>query len=232
MSRTIVLLDVTAMSGDAACVAGLDIESGETLRLNDPQPTRTMLRRLGGLAPGDVIRVDWQRVRKMTPPHVEDGIWKPNTLKKLRVLDFADVVRLLTDQALPSVEAAFGKPSYKGSGGNHAWAPGQGMRSLATLRVHYVRADERGEKLRMAIRDQADAYWGAIPFQDLVVRSHLTDCRGCGDAYLSQVRDEFDGNGVLIRAGLTRPFPPDDARPEGCWLQVTNVFARPRAHFV
>jgi len=40
MSRTIVLLDVTAMSADAVCVAGLDLATDETIRLANPQPTQ------------------------------------------------------------------------------------------------------------------------------------------------------------------------------------------------
>jgi len=230
VSRTIVLLDVTAMSGDAVCVAGIDLSTGETLRLNDPQPTRGMLRRFGGLVPGDVIRVDWQRARKVTLPHVEDGDWKPHALKKLQPLAFADVVQLVSRQAFDSIEGAFGKYFYKGKE-NHAWKPGEGSRSLATLRVQYVRADSPDDRLRMALRDLRDAYWRGIPFQDLIVRSHATQCRACEGTYLQRVRTEFHGNKVLVRVGLTRPFAPDKDHPEGCWLQVTNVLPRAREHF-
>ncbi|HYM14723.1 MAG TPA: hypothetical protein VEZ14_04130 [Dehalococcoidia bacterium] len=231
MTRTLVLLDVTAMSGDAVCVAGIDLDTRETLRLNDPPPTRTMLRRLEGLAPGDVIRVDWKPVRRPTPPHVEDGEWAPRSLKKIRVMAIPEIVALLSPGAFDSVEDAFGGHFYTGGGGNHAWKPSAGSRSLATIRTQYVRADERAGKLRITIRDERNAYLRGIPFQDLAVRLHATECRDCADSYLRRVREEFDGNRVLVRVGLTRSFAPDDDRPQGCWLQVTNVFGRPRQHF-
>jgi len=131
MSRTIVLLDVTAMSGDAVCVAGLDCDSGDTLRLSHPQPTRALLHGLGGLTPGEVIQVDWRPARRPEPPHVEDGDWQPRSVKKLRTIDLAEVLKLMTPQAFTSVESAFGPPWYTGGNGNHAWKPGEGARSLA-----------------------------------------------------------------------------------------------------
>ena len=39
---------------------------------------------------------------------------------------------------------------------------------------------------------------------------------------------------ALIRIGLTRPFASETAAAPApaCWLQVTNLFARPRTYFL
>lgn len=71
-----------------------------------------------------------------------------------------------------------------------------------------------------------------MPFQDLAVRSHMGRCAGpCQGDFLAAVRAEFEANACLVRIGLTRQYPPEDTRP-GCWLQVTNLLARPRSHFL
>lgn len=57
MNREIVLLDVTAMQGDHVCIAGLDVNSGQQVRLADPTPTRMLVHKLGDLRPGDLVQV-------------------------------------------------------------------------------------------------------------------------------------------------------------------------------
>ena len=51
MSRTIMVLDVTQMAGDAVCVAGIDLATDETVRLANPQPTQRLIAAMGGVAP-------------------------------------------------------------------------------------------------------------------------------------------------------------------------------------
>ena len=229
--REVVLLDVTAMAGDAVCIAGVDRKTGEQLRLNDPQPTRAMVRRLGGLAPGDVLSIDWKAVRRPDPPHTEDGEWKLRSLKRLGHLDHAALTVLLSGSAFNSLGDAFGEAAFKGRNRNSAWRVRAGTRSLATLAVRYVRVEEDQDgRVRIAFKDAAGAYWGGVPFQDLSVRMHQDGCDDCAKAFLARVQAEFTVNRSLIRVGLTRPFAPE-GHETACWLQVTNIFARPREHF-
>ncbi|MHB8376723.1 MAG: hypothetical protein ACYDEB_07175 [Dehalococcoidia bacterium] len=229
MKREIVLLDVTEMSGVHVCVAGIDPASCEQIRLADPTPTRAHLRRLGGLAPGDLIVVDCQPLRRPTPPHTEDARWA--SLVKMRTLDFDELYAIASRCGFRSIEDAFGPAAGAGASGNHFWPPGRGSRSLATVPARYVRTtvDDRGTP-RAVLRDADDAYYRSVPFQDLAVRTHLETCGLCERDSVALLRQEFDGNNVLVRIGLTRPYSPDE-RPPACWLQVTNAFARPRAHF-
>lgn len=162
--REVVLLDVTAMAGDAVCVAGVERTTGKQLRLNEPQPTRMMVRRLGGLAPGDVISIDWKGARRPDPPHTEDGEWKLRSLKRVGRLDHAALTDLLAGSAFNSLSEAFGEAAFRGRNGNSAWPVHKGTRSLATVAVRYVRVGEdRAGRVRIAFKDASGAYWSGVP---------------------------------------------------------------------
>ncbi|MBI5287785.1 MAG: hypothetical protein HY873_02305 [Chloroflexi bacterium] len=232
MSRTIVLLDVTAMSADTVCVAGLDLATDETIRLANPQPTQRLIAALGGLAPGDILKVDAKRMRNAVPPHVEDCEWNPRSLKRVGISPVSDLAKAVQSTVLTSVEQAFSEPSIKGRNGNSAWEPGSGVRSLATVSVLYVRAcADKNNRPRLAFKDDTLAYWPGVPLQDLRVKQHQAKCESCGTDHLERFKEEFDANRALIRVGLTRPFAPEGSEPL-CWLQVTNVLSKPREHFL
>lgn len=235
MIREILILDVTAMSGGNVCVAGIDINDGTTIRLNNPQPTRDGLRALGWLRAGEVIRVDVEPVEQVTPPHVEDHRWVPRSVEKVRRLSNEEMVAAIRPWAVRSIEEAFGEPAIRRDRLNCGWKPNAGERSLATLRVRYVRfnQDSRGA-IRAALMDGEEERWRHVPFQDLAVREHRERQGACCEQLLLEnVKGDFEANGCLVRVGLTRPFSPDEAEDNSmCWLQVTNVFAADREHFV
>lgn len=237
----IVLTDVTAMGGDSVCVAGIDVETGETLRLSNPQPTRVMATELG-FAPGEVIRVDWGRLERPVAPHVEDGVWQTRSVEKRARLADAQLASMLAATAFDGVREAFGDAIVKARNNNHGWPARDGARSLATIRARYVRFEQVVERrhdgievarIRVSLRDRSNMFWGRIPFQDLTVRAHTYDCDDCkGEGHMHQLRAEFEANRCLVRVGLTRPYPPDDPDVARCWLQVTNVIGRERSHFL
>lgn len=221
--RSLALLDVTAMSGDAVCVAGLDRDTGETIRLNDPQPTQRHVRDFRGLAPGDTISAECDRVHSVAP-HVEDARWQPRSLKKAGTLTHEELLSLAEPHVLPSVVAAFGSRAKKAHGGNHSWPAGSGERSLAFVQVRYVRFDlDAQSRVRAAIKDGHEGYWGAIPFQDYIARTHQATCEACAADYLSAVRGEFAANRSIVRLGLTRPFAPEEGGESvGCRSQTSS----------
>ncbi len=227
---SVVLTDVTEMGGDNVCIAGIDLASGKTIRLSDRTPTRRLLAGHGGLRPGDVIDVKFEPMRRPEAPHVEDGRWEHLTLRKEGVFAFDDLQALLARQALRSVEEAFGEHAVAGRNGNHAWKPGKGVRSLATLHATGVHAILSANTLRVEFTDGAGVTWNAAPFQDLSVKTHPDTCDSCQRHHLRNVAAEFDADDALIRIGLTRSFASSDTTA-GCWLQVTNILARPRQHF-
>ena len=229
--RTVALLDVTMMQGDSVCIAGVDVESGATLRLNHPQPRRRMLHDYGGLRPGDVIAVEWVRSGNAHAPHIEDGDWDPVSLKRLDARPFDELMSMIKPTAFKAIPDALGTEWFEGANGNHGCASGAGERSLATIQMRRIRFERERERVRVALWDAGGGFWRGVPFQDLSVREHATTCAACRTGQFAWLRTEFEADDCLVRMGLTRPFPPEAARPL-CWLQVTNIFARPRAHFV
>jgi hypothetical protein len=232
MSRTIMLLELTQMSGDTVCLAGIDLASDQTVRLTNPQPTQRLVAMLGGLAPGDIVKVDAKPLRKLEPPHLEDCEWNPRSMKKVGMATLAEMRKAVEPTVFPSVKAAFGEPITNGRLGNSAWQPGEGMRSLATISVVYMRAGiDRNERPRFAFKDDALDYWPAVPMQDLRVKLHQATCSECERDHVDCLKGEFEVNRGLVRVGLTRPFSPGEGTEPMCWLQVTNILGKERQHF-
>lgn len=228
MKRQVVLLDITAMAAPNACIAGIDIKSGATVRMDEPQPTAQFVATTR-LRPFDVVEIEYQPNRKVVPPHVEDATWTPRGFKRKPALTVEKVVGFLSKNVNTSILEAFGAPTTKAEHGNHGWLPAAGHGSLATIRAASVGAErDREGRVRMTITDGAGREWRATPFQDLSVRTHERGCADCARDHLELVRAEFCGADRLVRIGLTRPYGPDGE--QACWLQVTNVIV-PRVHF-
>ncbi|MDP9238264.1 MAG: hypothetical protein M3P30_12880 [Chloroflexota bacterium] len=234
MKRELLILDLTEMSGQNVCIAGIDLKSHEQVRLASPSPTRTTVRSLSQLRPGDVLSVDYEFERKRVRPQAEDARWNRLTARKVRTMPYAEVRALLRPSTFNGVEDAFGEPSVKGARGNHAWQPRRGTRSLGSVAVTYVGVDQDGaRKPRIDLVDGEGKHWHGIPLQDLQAKIHPDECESCEAAHLSNLRIDFAVPGpAIVRVGLTRPFASDAGSAPGCWLQVTNVFARERTHFV
>jgi len=226
--RRLVLTDVTAMAADAVCIAGIDVSTAATVRLNDPQPTLALLRQVRALSVGAAVEATCEPVRHLQPPHVEDMRWRPDHVRPLPPLPFDELLALNTRVHVQRLEDAFGPPSHRGANENHAWPPGIGERSLAAIRVRWVRMETIEGRPRVALMDASGAYYRGIPFQDLAARAHRDTCESCHAGWFGNVMREFSGDDCIVRVGLTRPF----GTPEVCWLQVTNVLARPRRHFL
>ena len=230
MTRSLLLLDVTAMSADALCIAGMDLKSGDTIRLADPQPTQRLVTLRGGVEPGAGIRVTCKPISKCERPHVEDHEWDPRSLKPDPRTPSGDAAQRLKDLSFSSVIGAFGAPRPVLAGSNGAWPVGHGDRSLATVRVGEVMLNvNRGGRLRVSFEDESGGIWRDVPYQDTYARAHIASCPDCANKLRTPQRVNVDER--MIRIGLTRPFAPEES-DRFCWLQVTNVFNRTREHLV
>ncbi len=209
----VLITDVTRMSGDRVCVAGL---SGKTaVRLDEPAPTTQLLADLGGLAPGDVIQVQWQYAGRRKPPHREDARWHPETIKRREPLGHAELHERLAALAFRSVTAAFGKPKYFMGKGNPAFPPGKGGRSLASVAATEVHVYRFEEGLRCDFTD-GNQEWRMLPVESIAIREHFAACADCSRT------GEARASSALLRVGLGRPFQPD-GEERGCFAQVNNV---------
>jgi len=202
-----IITDVTRMSGEKVCVAAL--AGKQNIRLHEPAPRERWLSTIGGLAPGDVVKLDWRPARRYRLPHAEDGDWSPATLTKLAAVSSDELISRLKPKAVRSVRDAFGQPWIYSERGNPAFRPGQGSKSLATLAVRSVRLYQHGEGLRADFADEQTT-WKMVPVEDLALGTQGSVARfECGEA--------------LLRVGLGRPFEAN-GKPAACYLQVNHVF--------
>ena len=228
----ILVTEVTAMYGENVCVGAINVASRECVRLNVPQPTQTLVRELG-IAQGVRLTVDWRRDDKAVAPHNEDGVWDPATVTIIGRPKYENVVRFLSQRAFSFVEEAFGPRWIQGTGGSAAWKPEQGERSLATVSVRRLHAYSKQERSggRVDFTDSRGFRWTMVPLKDLSVDVHRSSCPQCKEHHAENCALEFDSTEpTIVRLGLARPESMGD-RPLACWLQVTNIFARPRTHF-
>jgi len=228
MSPEVIITDVTRMQPpNRVCIAA--DHKGRTIRLADPTPTDEWIASVGGLLPGDVVSVDWKPARRPVPPHREDGEWVRRTFSKRRRLTEEQLTDYLSAKAFRSIRDAFGAPCHHGSGGNAAFQPGTGTRSLASIWARSVRAYPHDEGIRVDFADD-EGTWRGAPLQDLVVRQHQRQCPACSLRFSRLLTSEFQAEKALLRVGLTRKW----GEPPLCWLQVTHIFPIPleRKHFV
>ena len=209
----VLITDVTRMRDDRVCVAG--ISGRKCVRLHEPSPTTDLLASLGGLAPGDVIRVQWRYARRWTPPHKEDARWRPNTVERREPSGLEALYERLSASAFGSVSSAFGDPKYLTSKGNPAFPTHRGKRSLASITASDVRVYRYSDGLRANFKD-ADQEWRMLPVESIAIREHFARCEEC------RRTGEMRASSAALRVGLGRPFRPDGEEP-GCFAQVNNV---------
>ena len=225
-----ILTDVTRMRVPNVCIAAT--VNDKPIRLDSPQPNDNWIQSIGGLAPGDVVSVDWKPTKGATPPHTEDGEWDSSSLKKLRHLTDSELTAFLSARAFDSVQEAFGEPSVRGSSGNAAFEPGSGSRSLASIRAHSVQVYPHFQGIRVDFADSLDS-WTRVALEDWTVRRHQSECPVCDSRLADLLVKEFCGDEAVLRIGLSRPFSTPQHRTL-CWMQINHVFLIPskRNHFV
>jgi len=225
-----IITDVTRMQPPNVCIAA--VHQGRTIRLTNPQPRDEWVASVDGLMPGDVVSLDCRPIPKPTPPHTEDCEWDPATFVKRRSLTEDALTDRLSGDAFDCVEDAFGRPWIRGTGGNAAFRPGEGVRSLATIRTLAVKVDVSFGKIRVTFED-AKNRWAAVPLQDLLVKQHQQRCRTCASNLGQALKSEFEGAHAMVRVGLARQWQVP-GHPSACWMQVNHIFLMPakRKHFV
>lgn len=225
-----IITDVTRMRYGNVCIAAA--HQDRAIRLHNPQPKDQWVRSIGGLAPGDVVSVDWQQAQILHPPHAEDGKWDPATFVKRHRLTETELADLLSANAFRSVQDAFGAPWIRGTGDNAAFRPGKGARSLASILTRSVRVYPHFEGIRVDFIDTQDA-WTRVPLEDLIVRQHQKQCPTCASHLSHLLADELQGSNAVLRVGLARQFQAG-GHPSACWMQVNHIFLVPakRNHFV
>jgi hypothetical protein len=187
------------MSGDKVCIAAR--LNGKSIRLAEPHPRDTWVTSVGGLGPGDLVRVQWRPTKRYRRPHSEDGRWSPSAFAKVRNLRLDELSRELGPSAFNSVEEAFGKPLFVTERGNPAFRPDHGSRSLATVRARRVSVYPHGDGVRTDFTDSQRS-WRMVPVEDLAIRQHQHRCPDCSKRLRASLAEQYDSTEAIVRIGL------------------------------
>lgn len=232
MWQELLITDLTRMSGDTICLAGID----RTLKCIRPElrsgggiPERHL--RIDGnriIRPGMVVRLNLEPHPAPRPPHIEDHYWlNIENTRYVKTLSEAQWKSALAGTAKATVAGIFETELHL----NKNILPGQGSCSLGTLRPKVVNEFlfqrtmwDGVERLdyRLNFVDATDAAFH-IKVNDLALQTYalkLSATMTAGEIS-RHLTERLRRAEVLLRIGLTRPF-------QGwCWLQVTGLYAFP-----
>lgn len=224
--KTLIITDVTAMSGDNVCIAGYD-DFLTCIRpvLPQGQITKRDLFKDDELIIYPSAKVMFNfRSRISQPPHVEDYIFEETSIESMgraTVKEWKDVLKQTATQSIvelfPHIEERCVPPGSSG--------PSIGTlipAEIPTLRCDYYKDPPR---LRMRIVDYGGNITLNVPITDLAFRGLfdfvLGKYRGDCEKTVSLLNSKLSERSIYLRLGLTRPF-------RGCcWLQVNGIHTFP-----
>lgn len=232
MKTTLVITDLTRMSGTRVCLAGYT-KQGDCVRPELPygQFTEDWLFRDGRavVRPFAAIEVDLDR-HIPHPPHTEDWLVRPGPAVARGQVAPGDRQKFLDRITDPDLNGIFGTRVHQENGW---WVEaGQGTRSLGTVKARLwevfhrakdgggwdyrlVFTDASGQRYRLAVTDLAFRY-----FVDY--KRQVDEVSGVGPA--DAVSRALKGTEVYLRLGLARNWPKF---PERCYLQVNGIYSFP-----
>jgi hypothetical protein len=241
MWQEIIITDVTRMSGDKVCVAGIN-HKGVCVR---PLLTYPNVIREADLYEGDTVIIRPRAVvnlflepePKPELPHSEDHIWiNPNMIEFLRKPDDHTWKGVLERTSFPTVSDIFEADIRK----NKMIAPGDGVRSLGTIRpasiekfgyYHIQMGEYLSVKYQLSFTDQSGNEFSSIPVTDLSLRYYVDYLHSHGRMHPAKIRslleNKFAKADVWLRIGLTRPFQKSEADQKWCYIQVTGIYTFP-----
>jgi hypothetical protein len=242
MWQEIIITDVTRMSGDRVCVAGVD-HNGHCLRPLLPYPQSLQECHLYDddhsvlIRPRAVLNMFLEPELDSLPPHSEDHLWTDsNRVEFLRYASDATWKSVLEKTAYDSVTDIFETPVLK----NKRVAPGTGSRSLGTLKPveivcfsyhHFSVGDTERYQYRLSFTDSAGETYYQLPITDLTLRYYVDYLRDVDGLYPKKIRalirEKLKNADVWLRLGLTRPFKKSETDQEWCYLQVTGIYTFP-----
>lgn len=216
------ITDLTKMSGDRVCIAGIDSD-GVCIRPVLPPPgiLRKHLQAEDRTAIKPRAKIEFELLPTASAaPHTEDMEFEVDTWRYLGDCDDKEWVQLLDRDADPSIETIFA-----GALQEHKYVlPGEAPRSLGTVRaarVHHMRLFDRYQppSLRLRFSDAAGVVYD-LPINDLAYRERVTTRSAAG-----QETQALRSTPVLfLRVGLGRPWRRPGDPEERCWLQITGIY--------
>lgn len=241
MWREIIITDVTRMSDDKVCVAGVD-KKGNVIRPLLPYPDSIREADLYDgstvlIRPRAVLNIHVAPADKCELPHSEDHLWSnTNQVELLRHADNKTWKIVLERTSSPSVNTIFEANLHK----NKKVAPGDGTRSLGTIKpasidkfgYYRLKFDEKeADDYRLGFTDSVNESFVSIPITDLSLRTYIEYLRVKRRFHPKKIRslfeEKFAQSEVWLRLGLTRPFQKSEEDGKWCYLQVTGIYTFP-----
>jgi len=224
--KTLIITDVTAMSGDNVCIAGYD----DSLICIRPVLSRGQIRKRHLFKDGDLIIFPGAKVAFILssgisqPPHVEDIIFEETSIESMgraTVKEWKDVLKQTALQSIvelfPHIEERCVPPGSAGS------SIGTIMPAeIPTLNCDYYKEPPRP---KMRFIDQGGNVKNNVPITDLSFRSlfdfYLAKYKGDCEKTVKLLNNKLEDHDIYLRLGLSRSF-------RGCcWLQVNGIHTFP-----
>ena len=234
--KTLIITDVTAMSGDNVCIAGYD-SSLTCIRpvLSMGQVKKSYLFKNGQLivCPSTKISFDFIRPISM-PPHTEDFIFEGDTIRfegRTTEIEWKDLLHKTSHQTFRELFPLLQDRSVQ---------PGSAGPSLGTLiptDVPVLSCDYYKDppRLRMKILDREGFTKERVPITDLAFRKLfeviLQDYGNDCEKTVQKLNNTLKGREIYLRFGLSRPFAgSSDPTREVCWLQINGIHTFPNLY--
>jgi hypothetical protein len=239
MWQEIIITDLTRMSEDKVCIAGLTHQN-VVIRPDLPPPGIREQHLFSGtqviIRPRAVINLLVEPKQNCKAPHLEDHEWRDTDQTQfLRLVDENTWRTVLDRTTSKSVESIFETPVHD----NKKIAPGTGICSLGTIRpisienVEYERDrwESKKYKYRLSFTDASHQKFVQLSITDLALRCFV-DNLGMRqhlpfETIQKQLLDKLHHSTVWLRIGLTRPFDKDDSGKKWCYLQVNGIYTMP-----
>lgn len=234
MWEEILITDVTHMTSDVVCIAGIN-HKGITVRplFKHPGIEDHYLRLRGQhlMRPRAVVEMNLEPIANCVIPHVEDCLWiTPKKTKFLRYIDDQAFKSILKRQSKPNVVEIFGTEIHI----NKNIAPETGTNSLGTInplsiqKFEYKIVKRGGVEIpdyRLSFVDWSGNIFESIKVNDLNLRCYVDFLHHHENFSMEEISAklelDFQQSSICLRVGVTRPY-------EGwCWLQVTGIYTFP-----
>jgi len=234
---TILITDVTRMSGDQVCVAGLD-QAGRSVRPvleTRRSHTRADLRLPDGtvVRPRGLLTAPVRVLSRLRRPHLEDLAYQRAGATVARAIAHDEFLKRLDRCCDRTARQVFGN-NLQGEPKAYA-LPDKGDRSLGTVRALvpvFFDFEERDARLkpRITFRTAGDDVTWDFPVVDLAFLG-LVECRRKTSALsvieMAIFRSLCECSAIYVRLGLARPFKGADWPEERCYVQAISIHTEP-----
>lgn len=231
MKKLLAITDLTRMQRGAVCIAGCDSD-GVCFRPILPPPgiPERMLKSDGKPVIFPFAAIEFDLVRHTPrPPHTEDHLFAPASMRFVRALNDEQKRRLLSKSLFGSVAEVFEQPIRHGPG--FYVNDGEGPRSVGTIQpkeiheVLYEQSEDNAWNYRLGFHDGKNISY-RLKITDLTWNYYCSSQRGGANPpqIAAELTQLLQSQTVYLRVGLSRGWAKF---PGKCFLQINGIYTFP-----